>query len=183
MNQSEDRCAGGIQYTLTRRKVRNINLRVRGDGSVAVSAPLRVDTARVDAFVAGHAGWVQRSRRLMLGRAEAEANTPLPSLAEVQARMIQLCQRYFPLFAATCPGGRMPRIRVKEMHTRWGSCSLRTGTLCFARRLGAMPAEAQEYVVVHEFCHFAHPNHGPAFWAAVGEILPDYARRRKLLQP
>ena len=58
MNQSEDRCAGGIQYTLTRRKVRNINLRVRGDGSVAVSAPLRVDTARVDAFVAGHAGWV-----------------------------------------------------------------------------------------------------------------------------
>lgn len=183
MSQTEERCAGGIHYLLTRRKVRNINLRVRGDGTVAASAPLRTDVARIDAFVAGHAAWVRRSQQLLAGRAAAEANTPLPSLAEVETRMRQLCERYFPLFRSTCPGGQMPRIVVKEMHSRWGSCSLRTGTLCFARRLGAMPAEAQEYVVVHEFCHFAHPNHSPAFWAAVGEILPDYPRRRKLLRP
>ena len=30
-----ERTAGGITYTLTRRRVRNINLRVRADGSVA----------------------------------------------------------------------------------------------------------------------------------------------------
>ena len=68
----------------------------------------------------------------------------------------------------------MPKIAVRDMTTRWGSCSLRTGTLAFARRLCAMPLPAQEYVVVHEFCHFAHPDHSPAFWAAVAEVLPDY---------
>ena len=45
-----------------------------------------------------------------------------------------------------------------------------------------MPPAAQEYVVVHEFCHFAHPNHSPAFWAAVEKVLPDYRQREKLLK-
>ena len=85
--------------------------------------------------------------------------------------MQALCAAYYPLFAASCPGGRMPRIAVRDMNTRWGSCSLRTGTLAFARRLCAMPPPAQEYVVVHEFCHFAHPDHSPAFWAAVAAVL------------
>ena len=65
---------------------------------------------------------------------------------------------------------------------RWGSCSLKTGTLCFALRLCVMPLPAQEYVVVHEFCHFAHPNHSPAFWAAVARVMPDYKARQALLK-
>ena len=44
------------------------------------------------------------------------------------------------------------------------------------------PLPAQEYVVVHEFCHFAHPNHGPGFWAAVAAVLPDYKARERLLK-
>ena len=43
-------------------------------------------------------------------------------------------------------------------------------------------AAAQEYVVVHEFCHFAHPNHSPAFWAAVARVMPDYKARQALLK-
>ena len=96
--------------------------------------------------------------------------------------MQALCRAYYPQFAAVCPGGQMPKIAVRDMHTRWGSCSLRTGTLAFAQRLCVMPQAAQEYVVVHEFCHFAHPNHSPAFWAAVEKILPDYRQREKLLK-
>ena len=54
--------------------------------------------------------------------------------------------------------------------------------LAFARRLCTMPLPAQEYVVVHEFCHFAHPDHSPAFWAAVAEVLPDYKQRERMLK-
>lgn len=40
MNQPDPqrRIAGGVEYELTRRRVRNLNIRVRTDGSVAVSA-------------------------------------------------------------------------------------------------------------------------------------------------
>ena len=58
MNQPDPqrRIAGGVEYELTRRRVRNLNIRVRTDGSVAVSAPRRVPLSSVDAFVAAHAG-------------------------------------------------------------------------------------------------------------------------------
>ena len=182
--KTEQRRAGGIDYTLTRRRVRNINLRVRADGSVAASASPRVPAAVVDAFVASRAGWVAsaRARAAEHARWDAAADAALPPKAEVLAQMTALCRAYYPRFAATCPGGSMPKVAVRDMHTRWGSCSLRTGTLAFSLRLCTMPAAAREYVVVHEFCHFAHPDHSPAFWAAVAEVLPDYKARRAMLR-
>ena len=176
------RTAGGVTYTLTRRRVRNLNLRVRADGSVAASAPPRASLAAVDAFVASHAAWVAAAQARAAARARADAACPLPDPAAAHAQMQALCARYYPLFAASCPGRQMPKVAVRDMHTRWGSCSLRTGTLAFARRLCVMPVPAQEYVVVHEFCHFAHPDHSPAFWAAVAAVLPDYRARRALLR-
>ena len=161
-----ERTAGGITYTLTRRRVRNINLRVRADGSVAASASPRVPAAYVDAFVTARGDWVRTAQARAAARAYMQA----------------LCRAYYPQFTATCPGGAMPKIAVRDMNTRWGSCSLRTGTLAFARRLCTMPLPAQEYVVVHEFCHFANPDHSPAFWAAVAEVLPDYKQRERMLK-
>ena len=158
-----ERTAGGITYTLTRRRVRNINLRVRADGSVAASASPRVPAAYVDAFVTARADWVRTAQARAAARREREAaEAPaLPPKAEALAYMQALCRAYYPQF---------------------GSCSLRTGTLAFARRLCTMPLPAQEYVVVHEFCHFAHPDHSPAFWAAVAEVLPDYKQRERMLK-
>ena len=176
------RSAGGVEYTLTRRRVRNINLRVRPDGTVAVSAPRSVPARVVDDFVADRVCWIQSARARMADREEARAaEPPLPGRDEALARMTALCQKWYPVFAASCPGGAMPRVRVRDMTTRWGSCSLKTGTLCFARRLCVMSPAAQEYVVVHEFCHFAHPDHSPAFWAAVAAALPDFETGRRQL--
>jgi hypothetical protein len=53
--------AGGnrIDYYLTRKKVKNINLRIRNsDGSVQVSAPYRTDVGRIDDFVKANAEFV-----------------------------------------------------------------------------------------------------------------------------
>lgn len=182
--KTETRRAGGIDYTLTRRRVRNINLRVRADGSVAASAAPRVPAAVVDAFVASRAGWVENARAKAAAHArwDAAADAALPDKKQALAQMTALCRVYYPQFASTCPGGAFPRIAVRDMRTRWGSCSLKTGTLAFSRRLCVAPRAAQEYVVVHEFCHFAHPDHSPAFWAAVEAVLPDYRQRRKLLR-
>ena len=184
MPNAECRHAGGIDYTLTRRRVRNLNLRVRADGTVAASAAPRVPAAAVDAFVAARAPWVHKAQARAAQRAarEAAAEAALPPKPEALAQLTALCRAYYPQFAASCPGGRFPRIAVRDMRTRWGSCSLKTGTLAFSRRLCLAPLPAQEYVVVHEFCHFAHPDHSPAFWAAVAAVLPDYRRRKALLR-
>ena len=182
--RQQTRTVAGVTYTLTRRRVRNINLRVRADGSVAASAAPRVSVMKVDAFVASKADWVRSAQARVAARREQEAaqQPELPTRAEALAHIPVPCRAYYPQFAAICPGGHMPKIAVRDMTTRWGSCSLKTGTLAFARRLCVAPLSAQEYVVVHEFCHFAHPNHGPGFWAAVAAVMPDYKARERLLK-
>ena len=74
----QQRAAGGIAYSLTRRRVRNINLRGRADGTVAASASARVPAAYVDAFVAARADWVRAAQpRAAARRAPPSTRTSL----------------------------------------------------------------------------------------------------------
>ena len=50
-----------VEYDLQRKKVKNINLRVRTDGSVTVSANNRVSEKRIDDFVRANAETVFRA--------------------------------------------------------------------------------------------------------------------------
>lgn len=49
---------GPVAVDVTRKRVKNLNLRVRGDGSVAASAPLRTGTDRIQEFLDGKAAWI-----------------------------------------------------------------------------------------------------------------------------
>lgn len=179
--QTQTRTAGGVEYTLTRRRVKNINLRVREDGSVAVSAPTRTALKTVDAFVADHRAWIENARQKVAQRQERLNAAPLPTKQEALARFTVLCDHYFPLFEQVL-GGLPPVVKVRDMSTRWGVCAPAKRQITFALRLAAMPLPAQEYVVVHEYCHFLVQNHSPAFWAEVEKILPDWKQRRALLR-
>ncbi len=78
-------------------------------------------------------------------------------------------------------GLRHNGIRINSARSRWGSCGS-TNHLNFPYRLIMAPLEIIDYVVVHELVHTAVRNHGPAFWARLAEILPDYRLRRKWLR-
>jgi predicted metal-dependent hydrolase len=39
-----------------------------------------------------------------------------------------------------------------------------------------------DYVIVRELVHMQHRKHGPAYWQAVGQVMPDYERRRQDLR-
>lgn len=47
-----------ISYTLTRKRVKNMNLRVRSDGTIAVSAPPRVAEREIEAFLRKHTSFI-----------------------------------------------------------------------------------------------------------------------------
>lgn len=72
-------------------------------------------------------------------------------------------------------------IRIKDVTSRWGSCSSKRN-LNFNWRLVMAPMEVLDYVVVHELCHLKEMNHSPSFWRLVGEILPDYKVQREWLK-
>lgn len=45
-----------------------------------------------------------------------------------------------------------------------------------------VPEPALRYLMVHELAHLLEANHSPAFWAIVGQYVPDYKRQSRLIQ-
>lgn len=175
------RTAGDVTYLLTRRRVKNLNLRVRRDGTVAVSIPMRTRLADADRFVLAHRDWILAAQARQAARAQREADRPLPDRAAALARFAALVEAAWPAFAGAAGGG-MPAVKVRRMVSRWGVCSPARRQVTFALALYDMPPAAQEYVVVHELCHLLQPDHSPAFWAEVERRMPDWKARRALLQ-
>lgn len=176
------RAAGGVRYEFKRKRVKNINLRVRADGSVAVSAPLGAPLAQVDAFVAGRARWIEAARVRALARGEEEQRPCSVSREDALALFTQVSDAAFPLFAQVLNGQR-PVLKVRQMKTRWGVCVPAKRQITFSLRLAEKPRAAVEYVVLHEYAHFVRADHSPAFWAVVARYMPDYKARRRLLAP
>ena len=179
--EQQQRTAGGVTFTLTRRRVKNLNLRVRPDGSVAVSAPARTPLREVDAFVAAHTAWVAGAQRRMAARRAAEAGLPAPDKAEALAGMQALAERWWPAFAPRC-AGPMPKVRVRDMRSRWGVCCPAKNRITLALRLASREPDLIDYVMLHEYCHFVWPDHQPHFWALVARYMPDWKERRARLR-
>ena len=176
------RAAGGVRYEFKRKRVKHHNLRVRADGSVAVSAPLGAPLAQVDAFVAGRARWIEAARVRALARGEEEQRPCSVSREDALALFTQVSDAVFPLFAQVLNGQR-PVLKVRQMKTRWGVCVPAKRQITFSLRLAEKPRAAVEYVVLHEYAHFVRADHSPAFWAVVARYMPDYKARRRLLAP
>jgi predicted metal-dependent hydrolase len=106
--------------------------------------------------------------RLRVGGDGAEAAAAVERWyrREAAARAAARIDAWAPLV-----GERPQRLSIRDPRSRWGSCSSR-GTLSFSWRLVLAPAEILDYVVVHELCHLAVPNHSAAFWRMVEMHYP-----------
>ena len=178
MQESLNTPYGELKYELARKRVRNVNLRVRSDGSVAVSAPMRTPRREIERFLLEKAGWVEKAREKMRQRP-----APLPCRytdEECLALFSAVSNEVYPLFAGLLP--QRPVLAVREMKSRWGSCHIAKRKITLNKRLAEKPRAALEYVVLHEYVHFIHPNHGPGFHAEMARLMPDYKERRKLLK-
>ena len=106
---------------------------------------------------------------------------PLPDKAAALERFTGVSEQYFPLFEQVLNGQR-PELKVRDMTTRWGVCAPGKRRITLNLRLAARPQEQVEYVVLHEYCHFVHPNHQAEFWALMTRLMPDWKQRRKALR-
>ena len=66
-----------------------------------------------------------------------------------------------------------PRVRVRDMTRKWGSCST-AGTITLATDLGSQDVGFQDFVIAHELLHLRVPNHGKLFKALMTAHVPDW---------
>ena len=117
-----DTPAGPISYLLTRKRVKNLNLRVR-NGQVSLSMPLGCPAEEADAMVRAKCRWIIQA----LERQWA----PGPELPpEPLDRVDPLVQ---PL------GVAWPELRLRRMKSQWGNCHWRQGYITLNTALARCP--------------------------------------------
>ncbi len=71
---------------------------------------------------------------------------------------------------------------IKQMKTRWGTCSIRARRIWLSLELSQWPLSCLEYVLVHELTHLHERLHTTRFWQLVGQAMPDWQTPHQTLK-
>jgi predicted metal-dependent hydrolase len=148
-----------------RRKSMAMRVTPAGDVLVLIPRWLRRGDRRVKRFI--EQGLVKLSAYIPAHRPQ-----PLHTPADIRRLVAEWALRL-----DVKPG----RVQLRPMTRKWGSCSSR-GSITLNTALVYLPPHLVEYVVVHELAHMIVFDHSPAFWALVGEHVPDYEACRRELE-
>ena len=180
MQRSIELCGRKVPYELERKRVKNINLRVKPGGQVCVSASPGVPLYAIESFMQRKGAAIVAAIDRLTAAAQEVPAGPVRSGEELERLLTELCESAYPLFAPY--GVAYPKIRIRRMKSRWGSCIPSKGTVTFNSLLAAVPRPCVEYVVMHEFTHFLRADHSPAFYRLMDRFMPDWRERRKELK-
>lgn len=75
-----------------------------------------------------------------------------------------------------------PKLKIRNMKTRWGVCNRRDNSVTLNSRLMEYDITKLDYVIIHELSHFVHFNHSKEFWTLVFKYCPNYKQIRKALR-
>ena len=67
-----------------------------------------------------------------------------------------------------------PVLFVRNMRTRWGSCTPRSGRIRLSPELVRARPECLDYVLLHECCHLLVGDHSKAFYDLQTRLMPDW---------
>lgn len=169
---------GPLTYTLTRKRVKNLNLRVGAGNEIMVSIPLRCPVRQADDFVRERSGWILDA----LSRREDRQLEPLPPVSREEcARLLtEALARVYPLVEPL--GVALPPLKLRALKSQWGNCHWAQGYITLNTALARCPEELRDYVALHELVHFLHHDHGPGFYARMDALMPDWRNRRRTLK-
>ena len=171
---------GPIAVFITRKRVKNINMRLDDQGQINISIPMNCPVEEAERVALKHQDWIFRTLEKRRNRPEA---TPLPApnnREDCLALMKAAVARVYPLVAPF--GVAMPEVRIRAMRSQWGNCHWAQGYITLNTALARMPEHLRDYVALHELVHFLHHDHGPGFRAKLDRLMPRWQEYRKELK-
>lgn len=192
----------GIELHISKKRVKNINFRLKPH-LLMVSAPQYISTSQLVSALTKRVSWAIAHHPRILAQYQRQQNISLDSATTSEPVLLwgiaqsltldhdKKIAYYRQHLSEVVPvlldkwqpvvGAYANEVRLKKMHTRWGSCNTRARRVWLSVYLPAYPLECTEYVLVHELCHLHHANHSAAFWQTVAAAMPDYQQWHDML--
>ena len=221
-----------IEFALERKKVKNINLNVKPDMSVVVTANEQVPIDYILGFVKSKASWIIKNvgyfkevqpehaekkvylsgetfkylgKQYRLKVFETDENEGVKyfqgyiylsvkdrTLYSQKEKLIndwyrnkanekfqESLDRIYPFVEKY--GISRPRIQIRTMKARWGSCITDKQCILLNSELIKAPKMCIDYVVLHELIHFKYRNHDSDFYDFMTSLMPDWKQRKEIL--
>ena len=67
------------------------------------------------------------------------------------------------------------KVSFRRQRTKWGSCSGKNN-ISLNVNMVFLPAELQDYILLHELCHIPHKNHSQRFWGQLDQYVQGKAK-------
>jgi len=179
MKRTVETANGKIEYFLTYKNVKNINLRIKPDGTVNVSAYKNVPISAIEEFLNDKKDFIFNAL-LKYKTEEITQQTEYFKEDELKRIIVEFSNKVYPYFKNK--GVEYPKIKFRKMVSRWGSCHTQKKILTFNLNLKFAPRECVEYVILHEFTHFLVPNHSKKFYDELKKTCPDWKEARNKLK-
>lgn len=160
-----------IQYDLSYKNVKNINLRIRADASISVSANKSVKEKYIEDFIVSKQEFILNALKRIEAN-EKSLQRQYYTESEVKEVILGICKNAYLYYEKR--GIKYPQIKFRTMVSRWGSCNTQKEILTFNTNLMFAPFECIEYVVLHEFTHFLQANHSNKFYCELAKVCPNW---------
>ncbi|MDD2227516.1 MAG: SprT family zinc-dependent metalloprotease [Clostridia bacterium] len=218
-----------IEYTILRKRVKNINIRIKQDGEVLVSCRNGIKQGYIENILIKKINWIQncqdRYKKSVIWFENSEIESGSDFLFLGKFFKIQFIYAQNEKFSAFFDDNflyikrenqrgiknkftewyhnkiqeiftdilnnslkefekynvKKPSLIIKNMNSRWGTCNKTKGKITLNKHLIKAPPELIEYVCVHECCHLIHNNHSRNFYSLLNEQMPDWKKRKMLL--
>lgn len=137
-----------------------IKIRLIGE-KIRVSIPANIEINHPSVLQAAKKGILQKHRN--------RARLILPKRVDSLARKYEFAYK---------------KVFIKNMRTRWGSCSY-ANNINLSMFLLNLPDHLIDYVILHELVHTTHKHHRKEFWEKLKEVCPgslEYVKEIKKYQ-
>ena len=150
------------------KRSRHINILIEPYKCVRVTVPYGVPFEEGLEAARLKVSWIRKQQRKMKAF-EKEYFINIPDLfweeeakEKIEKRTKELALRH---------GFDFGTLKIRRQKTRWGSCSYKNN-ISLNAKLGLLPDELSDYVIVHELMHTRHKNHSKDFWHDMDSITP-----------
>lgn len=178
MRNKKSLLPGGM--TLIRSSRHSMSIEVKSAEEVIVRAPTSTPMQDIEKFVSVHLEWIEKAKKRATAREKRFPDLSSEELERLKDdALAYLTQRteYYSRLTSLYP----KKVLISVAKKRFGSCSY-DNVVRYSAYLMYYPAEAIDYVVLHELAHIKQKNHQKSFYSLIEKYMPDYKKRIKILK-